>query len=86
MGVPGRRGVAQELSANWLLYATKMRYSPAMGRKRFTDMNCGIAQALEALGDWWTLLIVRDAFFGVRRFGDFEAQPRHREEHARRAG
>ncbi len=44
-----------------------------MGRKRFTDMNCGIAQALEALGDWWTLLIVRDAFFGVRRFSDFEA-------------
>ena len=35
-------------------------------------MNCGIAQALEVLGDWWTLLIVRDAFFGVRRFGDFE--------------
>ena len=35
-------------------------------------MNCGIAQALEALGDWWTLLIVRDAFFGARRFGDFE--------------
>ncbi len=44
-----------------------------MGRTRFADMNCGIAQALEALGDWWTLLIVRDAFFGVRRFGDFEA-------------
>jgi len=44
-----------------------------VGRKRFGDMNCGIAQALEALGDWWTLLIVRDAFFGVRRFSDFEA-------------
>jgi DNA-binding HxlR family transcriptional regulator len=43
-----------------------------MGRKRFDEMNCGIAQALEALGDWWTLLIVRDAFFGARRFGDFE--------------
>jgi len=43
-----------------------------VGRKRFRDMNCGIAQALEALGDWWTLLIVRDAFFGARRFGDFE--------------
>ena len=36
-------------------------------------MNCGIAQALEVLGDWWTLLIVRNAFFGMRRFGDFEA-------------
>jgi DNA-binding HxlR family transcriptional regulator len=43
-----------------------------VSRTRFTDMNCGIAQALEAIGDWWTLLIVRDAFFGVRRFGDFE--------------
>ena len=44
-----------------------------MGRKRFDEMNCGIAQALEGRGDWWTLLIVRDAFFGVRRFSDFEA-------------
>ena len=44
-----------------------------MGRKRFDDMNCGVAQALEALGDWWTLLIVRDAFFGARRFGEFES-------------
>ena len=43
-----------------------------MGRTRFADMNCGIGQALEAFGDWWTLLIVRDAFFGARRFGDFE--------------
>ncbi len=36
-------------------------------------MNCSIAQALEILGDWWTLLIVRDAFFGVKRFADFQA-------------
>jgi DNA-binding HxlR family transcriptional regulator len=43
-----------------------------MGRKRFERMNCGIGRALDVLGDWWTLLIVRDAFFGVRRFGDFE--------------
>ena len=43
-----------------------------MARTSFADMNCGIGQALEVLGDWWTLLIVRDAFFGARRFGDFE--------------
>lgn len=43
-----------------------------MGRKRFDEMNCGVAQALEAIGDWWTLLIVRDAFFGARRFSEFE--------------
>ena len=43
-----------------------------MKHKRFDQMNCGIGQALEAIGDWWTLLIVRDAFFGARRFGDFQ--------------
>lgn len=43
-----------------------------MGRKRFHTMNCSIAQALEVLGDWWTLLVVREAFFGTRRFADFE--------------
>jgi DNA-binding HxlR family transcriptional regulator len=36
-------------------------------------MNCGVAQALEVIGDWWTLLVVRDAFFGVKRFSDFQA-------------
>jgi DNA-binding HxlR family transcriptional regulator len=43
-----------------------------MGRRRFDDMNCGIARSLEAFGDWWSLLIIRDAFFGVRGFADFQ--------------
>ena len=43
-----------------------------MSRRRFHDMECGIAQALEAFGDWWTLLIIREAFFGVRRFAHFQ--------------
>ena len=43
-----------------------------MARKRFDGMNCSVAQALDVLGDWWTLLIVREAFFGTRRFRDFE--------------
>jgi len=42
-------------------------------RRRFTDQNCSIAQSLEVLGDWWTLLVVREAFVGSRRFADFEA-------------
>ncbi|MGB5811878.1 MAG: helix-turn-helix domain-containing protein [Polyangiales bacterium] len=44
-----------------------------MSRKRFGDMACGVAQALEQIGDWWTLLIVRDAFLGLKRFAQFEA-------------
>ncbi len=36
-------------------------------------MNCSIARTLEQVGDWWTLLIIREAFFGTRRFGEFQA-------------
>ena len=43
-----------------------------MGRKRFADMNCSVAQSLDVLGDWWTLLIVREALFGTRTFSGFE--------------
>jgi DNA-binding HxlR family transcriptional regulator len=35
-------------------------------------MACSVAQCLEAVGEWWSMLIVRDAFFGVTRFDDFQ--------------
>jgi len=44
-----------------------------MSRTRFDTANCSIARAVDALGDWWTLLIIREAFMGTRRFADFEA-------------
>ncbi|MEV6236048.1 helix-turn-helix domain-containing protein [Lentzea sp. NPDC051838] len=40
----------------------------------YADRNCSLARALEVVGERWTLLIVRDAFFGVRKFGDFATQ------------
>lgn len=43
-----------------------------MRRTSFSDIPCSIARTLEIVGDWWTLLIVREAFFGSRRFGEFE--------------
>jgi DNA-binding HxlR family transcriptional regulator len=39
--------------------------------KDYSGQQCSLARALEIVGERWTLLIVRDAFFGVRRFGDF---------------
>jgi DNA-binding HxlR family transcriptional regulator len=45
-----------------------------MRRKSFEDMRCSVAQCLEVVGEWWTMLIVRDAFFGVTRFDDFQAR------------
>lgn len=45
---------------------------PAMKLKSFENMDCSLAQALEVVGERWTLLVLRDAFFGVRRFDDFQ--------------
>lgn len=36
------------------------------------DSLCGVARPLDAIGDWWSLLIVRDAFDGLTRFGEFQ--------------
>jgi DNA-binding HxlR family transcriptional regulator len=43
-----------------------------MKRKSFEDSPCAIARTLDTIGDWWTLLILRDAFEGYRRFNEFE--------------
>jgi DNA-binding HxlR family transcriptional regulator len=41
--------------------------------KDYQRQDCSLARALEVIGERWTLLIVRDAFYGVRRFSDFHA-------------
>lgn len=43
-----------------------------MKRKCLEGNGCPVARALDVVGDWWTLLIIRDAFAGVTRFGDFQ--------------
>src|SRR6187399_1039377 len=47
-------------------------YPEAMQRKSFEDMNCSVARSLDVVGEWWTLLVVRDALLGVTRFDDFQ--------------
>ena len=41
-------------------------------RTSFEGDACPIARSLEAIGDWWSLLIIREAVFGVVRFGEFQ--------------
>src|SRR6266446_2541114 len=43
-----------------------------MKRKSLDMEKCPIARTLDVIGDWWSLLIVRDAFLGKRRFGEFQ--------------
>jgi DNA-binding HxlR family transcriptional regulator len=39
--------------------------------RTYASQVCSVARTLELVGERWTLLIIRDAFLGVRRFGDF---------------
>ncbi len=37
-------------------------------------MDCSVAQCLEVVGEWWSMLIIRDAFLGVTRFEEFQSR------------
>jgi DNA-binding HxlR family transcriptional regulator len=41
-------------------------------REHYSAENCSIARTLDLIGDKWTLPILRECFFGVSRFSDFE--------------
>jgi DNA-binding HxlR family transcriptional regulator len=43
-----------------------------MKRTSFAEMQCSVARTLEIVGEWWTMLIIREAFNGVRRFDEFQ--------------
>jgi Predicted transcriptional regulators len=41
-------------------------------RTRLEESTCPVARSLDIIGDWWSLLIVRDALRGITRFGEFQ--------------
>src|SRR5947209_10615850 len=43
-----------------------------MQRKSFRDMPCPIARGLDRVGEWWSILILRDAVHGFTRFDEFQ--------------
>jgi DNA-binding HxlR family transcriptional regulator len=43
-----------------------------MQRKSFGNLQCPIARSLERVGEWWSILILRDAFQGLTRFDQFQ--------------
>jgi DNA-binding HxlR family transcriptional regulator len=44
-----------------------------MQRKSFSDMSCPIARSLERVGEWWSILVLREAFLGATRFDQFQS-------------
>ena len=44
-----------------------------MQKKTFRSMLCPVARTLDRVGEWWSMLILRDAFHGLSRFDQFQA-------------
>ena len=42
-----------------------------MSRSSLSGVDCGVAQALDIIGEWWTVIILRNAFHGMRTFDAF---------------
>jgi DNA-binding HxlR family transcriptional regulator len=43
-----------------------------MRRKNFGNTHCPIARSLDRVGEWWSILILRDALYGLKRFDEFQ--------------
>jgi DNA-binding HxlR family transcriptional regulator len=50
----------------------RIRRTPVVKRTSFEKAECPVARSLDALGDWWSLLIIRDALMGISRFSEFQ--------------
>src|SRR3954466_6333644 len=60
----------ERVNCDWTV---RSRKDPTMvKRTSFEGDACPIARSLEAIGDWWSLLIIREAMVGLRRFGEFQ--------------
>jgi len=78
VSVWSRRTSVQFTKRTWPRYHSSSKnelslYTAPVAGKRYEAQDCSLARALGVLGDRWALLIVRDAFYGVRRFNDFQA-------------
>jgi DNA-binding HxlR family transcriptional regulator len=49
-----------------------MQEDAMVKRTSLEKAECPVARSLDAIGDWWSLLIIRDAFLGIRRFSEFQ--------------
>jgi DNA-binding HxlR family transcriptional regulator len=61
------------LSVDCQLNHTKRELmTPAEARLAYSAENCSVTRALKIVGEKWSLLILREAFFGLRRFDEFQ--------------
>src|SRR3954469_21150910 len=62
----------ERVNGDWTVRSRKDR--TMVKRTSFEGDACPIARSLEAIGDRWSLLIIREALFGLRRFGEFQSK------------
>lgn len=58
--------------AKWVVSCNHVRYARCVLGNTYDGQACSVARSLELIGERWTVLIIRDAFLGIRRFDDFQ--------------
>lgn len=71
-GASSRRQLPERDSKRRLHCVMQLTRLELVERKSFYGMDCSVAQCLEQVGEWWSLLILRDCFLGVSRFDSFQ--------------
>jgi DNA-binding HxlR family transcriptional regulator len=64
--------VTQRTLAEPVASCNPQAYNRHVLHRTYERQHCSIARALELVGERWTILILRDAFLGIRRFDDFQ--------------
>jgi len=72
VAIGGHQTVHTHKSIHWT-YRSYSGLMATMLPSSYDRQDCPLARALEVVGERWTLLVLRDAFYGVRRFNDFLA-------------
>ena len=60
------------IESHYIACTMKATWVGPMRRKSFGEMQCPIARSLERVGEWWSMLILRDASLGLTRFDQFQ--------------
>src|SRR6478672_6776599 len=60
------------LAPGYLHNSSHLRRIAGMKHKSFGKMQCPVARSLERVGEWWSILILRDALHGLKRFDEFQ--------------
>jgi DNA-binding HxlR family transcriptional regulator len=70
---PPRQALTRQSAAALAAKSVYQTYTRLMKKSSFARWPCSIARMMDVFGDAWAMLVMREAFYGIRRFDDFHS-------------